>query len=284
MSRSKDFSGIQENVEAYADRVAPVDETLVKKKVNSLCPELPKNFQPIPTQPLSEDLSNFAQAFKPVLFMRRLYYPIYLDMELLGDRIYSGEEISVDELNEKYLYVQQETEDGLMPFNAVYTDSRLFAPNTTYKAGDVVDVLRFFLFDPHSAGIAINPPSRAVDVAPDQVTFMSKDSIASLIGMLECNGEEPPPGTPFHELVLRADLAENPFQVIYLWNRSYRTPRPEDDCTLVYLEKLKACWRLNYPGAREKAARGLEWLMDYSGSTAETDEVWNEWRLVLSVH
>ena len=35
-------------------------------------------------------------------------------------------------------------------------------------------------------------------------------------------------------------IEEKPYEVIYYWNRSYRSPRVKDDCTLVYLEKLRA--------------------------------------------
>jgi hypothetical protein len=284
MSRWKEFNGIQENILSHADRVASQKkaEESEAKRVRELV--LPEDFQAVPLEPLASDLSNFSQVFKPMLFMKSLYYPIFLDLAHVGDKIASGAEISLEELNERYLYIQHETEEGLMPFNPVYTDPRLFAPKTTYHAGDLLGVLEFFLYDPFSSGIAINPPSRAVEVAPEQVTFLSKDAIASLIGMLQCGGAEPPPGVPFHEYVLQADLEDELFQVVYFWGRSYRTPRTLDDCTLVYLEKLRACWELNYPGGRKKAANGLKWLMEYMGETQERAEVWEQWKRVLSVH
>jgi hypothetical protein len=285
MSEHKLFEQLLiDDILSHAERVASTEQDEVSLGVEEEIPVLPSGFQPVPCTPLSEDLSNFYQAFKPALFMEHLYYPIYIDQELLNRRLEAGEDIAIEELNQRYLYVQHETEDGLMPFNPVYTDPRLFETNTTYQAGAIIDVLEFFLYDQHSSGIAINPPSRAVQVAPEQVTFLSKDSIASLIGMLQSGGKEPAVGKAFHTAVLEADLEEDLYQVIYYWNRSYRTPRVQDDCTLVYLEKLRACWRLDYPGARERSAQGLQWLMDYDGTTEERQQAWHEWRSVLAVN
>jgi hypothetical protein len=170
--------------------------------------------------------------------------------------------------NTGYLYVQQRVKGKVLSFWAVYTDSQLVDETTIFQMQEPETILKDALYMKHANGIYFNPKSRACNTTK-YAYGINKFGIPEVIGYLQAD-EEVPVG-PYHDLANRAAEMKAWYLVQYYWAMSRREGRPGDDWKRAELAKLKSWWRLNFPGARERAQGELDWFIGKYGSTPEAE-------------
>jgi len=254
------------------------DQASLDGEASSAEPEIDLcDFQPIPTAPLLPDNSNFVEVWRPVLTLEYVYWPVYIDFSALPQSPSEARIVKTDELNESVLYVQNYVGDELVPFNIVYTDSRIMKSGTMIKRCKPHGYFDQVLYDPNTAGLSFNQASRVMDRDIGDYTFLNKEGLAELIGFIQTQGNEVPVDQPYHEFVRSAAAEGKLYEVLYYWGRSYRTPRPGDDWTTVHLEKLHALWNLDFSGSRQRAAAGIQWFIENHGETPERVKTLRSW-------
>lgn len=227
------------------------------------------DFKPIPTRKPAPNDGDFHGLWSPLLQLEAVYTPSFiLDSFPLPETSQTARSINIKDLNEKVLYVQADFNGSLERFNVLYTDTRLFNDPTVVTKHNPLEYLKEVLYDTQSGGVAFNPPSRVMNRDVGDVTYLFKTGIAEVIGFLESKGLEPS-NRPYHELALEAAKQNKPFQVLYYWARSFRTPRADDDWKQAELVKVQAYHELNFPGSRERALGELKWFLETHGANPE---------------
>ncbi len=236
--------------------------------------EIPSGFKRIPTRPIHANSGEFHSLWGPLLHQKEVYVPSFDELpDMTPD---SARPVKASEITRKALYVQNNMNGQMQSFNVLYTDTRLFTSTQLFSSMSPVSYLKEVLFDTTAAGVAFNPPSRVMKRDLGDVTYLMKTGIAELIGFLETGGIEPD-GTPYSQLAVEAFNKNQPYQVLYYWMKSYRTPRLNDDWKQAEASKLKAYWELNFPGSRKRAKGELDWFMNTHGANPELETLSAFW-------
>ena len=241
---------------------------------DNLNSEIPVNFTRIPTQPIQSNPGDFHLLWGPLLNIKEVYAPSFDEFPAMSPD--TVRPVKASEVIKKSLYVEYEINGTPQLFNVLYTDIRLFTSTQMLRKLAPVKYLEEVLFDTNSVGVAINSPSRIMRRDVGDVTNITKTGIAELIGFLETGGNEPE-GIPYSQLSIDSFNKNKPYQALYYWMKSYRTPRPDDNWKQAESAKLKSYWDLNFPGARERALGELNWFINTHGATPELEFLSGSW-------